>query len=154
MVGRVSRSLGKSRVAARDRAALGDLGREHDFDTELGRALARDLNRTGHLRPLLPRPSFNKEARLLAQVARFEAGQVHLPQTPRGSANMCRSFSPSRTVEMMIRSILPLRLSIGSQRELRSKGSSPVQTLFIVPPPAREQAPPRAGAVHDVSKSP
>lgn len=48
-------------------------------DTELGRAIAHDLQRTGHLRPSLHRPSFDKEARLLAQSARFESGQVHLP---------------------------------------------------------------------------
>lgn len=48
-------------------------------DTELGRAVAHDLHRTGPVRPLLNRPRFDKEARLLAQSARFEAGQVHLP---------------------------------------------------------------------------
>lgn len=48
-------------------------------DTELARALVQDLRRTGTARPLLQRPIFDKEARLLAQAARFESGQVHLP---------------------------------------------------------------------------
>ena len=48
-------------------------------DTELGRAVAQDLNRVGLLRPSLHRPRYDKEARLLAQSARFESGQVHLP---------------------------------------------------------------------------
>lgn len=48
-------------------------------DTELGRALAQELHRTGPVRPIRQRPRFDKEARLLAQSARFEAGQVHLP---------------------------------------------------------------------------
>lgn len=49
-------------------------------ETELGRALLHDLRRTEAFRPILSRPSHDKEARLLAQSARFEAGQVHLPQ--------------------------------------------------------------------------
>ena len=49
-------------------------------ETDLGRALAQDFRRTGDLLPLLRRPRFDKEARLLAQSARFEAGQVHLPE--------------------------------------------------------------------------
>ncbi|MCC0806952.1 terminase [Methylobacterium sp. W2] len=48
-------------------------------NTELGRAVAQDLDRRGLLRPSLHRPRYDKEARLLAQSARFEAGQVHLP---------------------------------------------------------------------------
>lgn len=48
-------------------------------DTELGRALHQDLRRSGALSTLLHRSRFDKEARLLAQAARFEAGQVHLP---------------------------------------------------------------------------
>ncbi|GJE53392.1 hypothetical protein GOFOIKOB_6471 [Methylobacterium tardum] len=48
-------------------------------DTELGRALHQDLRRTGDLSTLLHRSRYDKEARLLAQAARFEAGQVHLP---------------------------------------------------------------------------
>lgn len=49
-------------------------------DTELGRALAQDLRRSSELRPIMMRPRFDKQARLLAQSARFEAGQVFLPQ--------------------------------------------------------------------------
>ena len=61
------------------------LSREHRADatliedTELGRALSQDLRRTGELYPLLQQARFDKLARLLAQAARFEAGQVHLP---------------------------------------------------------------------------
>ena len=49
-------------------------------DTELGRAVTQDLRRSGVLRPILSRPRFDKEARMLAQSARFEAGQVILPR--------------------------------------------------------------------------
>ncbi len=49
-------------------------------DTELGRSLQQELRRTEHLRALLRRPRYDKQARLLAQLARFEAGQVHLPK--------------------------------------------------------------------------
>jgi predicted phage terminase large subunit-like protein len=49
-------------------------------ETELGRALAQDLHRTGHLRALTFHPERDKLARLLAQAARFEAGQVHVPE--------------------------------------------------------------------------
>jgi predicted phage terminase large subunit-like protein len=49
-------------------------------DTELGRALAQDLRRTGQLFPILQAARFDKMARLLAQAARFEAGQVYLPR--------------------------------------------------------------------------
>lgn len=48
-------------------------------DTELGRALSQDLRRTAQLFPLLQQARFDKTARLLAQSARFEAGQVYLP---------------------------------------------------------------------------
>lgn len=48
-------------------------------DTELGRALSHDLRRTGDLYPILQQAKFDKLARLLAQAARFEAGQVYLP---------------------------------------------------------------------------
>lgn len=48
-------------------------------ETDLGRALLQDLRRTERIRPVLCRRRFDKEARLLAQSARFEAGQVHLP---------------------------------------------------------------------------
>jgi predicted phage terminase large subunit-like protein len=49
-------------------------------NTELGRALVYDLRRTDDLRPILQLPRYDKEARLLAQSARFEAGQIYLPQ--------------------------------------------------------------------------
>jgi predicted phage terminase large subunit-like protein len=49
-------------------------------ETELGRALAQDLHRTRHLRALTLRPDRDKLARLLAQAARYEAGQVHVPE--------------------------------------------------------------------------
>lgn len=49
-------------------------------ETEQGRALAQDLYRTGHLRAITLRPERDKLARLLAQAARFEAGQVHVPE--------------------------------------------------------------------------
>ncbi len=67
------------------RRAIVGLGRDWEAhativeDTELGRAIVQDLRRTGTARPLLNRSIFDKEARLLAQAARFEAGQVHLP---------------------------------------------------------------------------
>jgi predicted phage terminase large subunit-like protein len=50
-------------------------------ETELGRALAQDLHCTGHLRAITLRPERDKLARLLAQAARFEAGQVHVPES-------------------------------------------------------------------------
>ena len=68
------------------RRAIIDLHERHSADatliedTELGRALAQDLHRTGHLRAIAKRPERDKLARLLAQAARFEAGQIHLPE--------------------------------------------------------------------------
>jgi predicted phage terminase large subunit-like protein len=49
-------------------------------DTELGRAITQDLRHTGNLRPILRTARFDKQARLLAQTARFEAGQVVIPR--------------------------------------------------------------------------
>jgi predicted phage terminase large subunit-like protein len=49
-------------------------------DTDIGRAIGQELRRAGPLRPLLPRPRFDKTARLLAQSPKFEAGQVLLPR--------------------------------------------------------------------------
>ncbi|UZF91318.1 phage terminase large subunit [Bosea sp. NBC_00550] len=49
-------------------------------DTELGRALSQDLRRSRALYPLLQQSRVEKTARLMAQAARFEAGQVFLPQ--------------------------------------------------------------------------
>ncbi len=63
-----------------------DLSRKHAVDatlienTELGRALSQDLRRSGTLYPLLQSSRIEKEARLMAQAARFEAGQVFLPR--------------------------------------------------------------------------
>ena len=63
-----------------------DLSRKHAVDatlveeTELGRALSQDLRRTGELHPLLQQSRIDKQARLMAQAARFEAGQVFLPR--------------------------------------------------------------------------
>jgi predicted phage terminase large subunit-like protein len=47
--------------------------------TELGRALLQDLRRSGPIRPILIPPRYDKEARFLAQSARFESGQVYVP---------------------------------------------------------------------------
>src|SRR3954453_13267369 len=68
------------------RRRMVELAREHRADatlvedTELGRALSQDLRRTGALFPLLQQARFDKTARLLAQAARFEAGQVYVPR--------------------------------------------------------------------------
>ena len=50
-------------------------------DTELGRALAHELHDSQTLRPILRRSVGSKQARIEAQAARFETGQVHLPRT-------------------------------------------------------------------------
>lgn len=68
------------------RKAILKIARDHEVDatlienTELGRALSQDLRRTGQLQPLLQQARFDKTARLMAQAARFEAGQVFLPK--------------------------------------------------------------------------
>lgn len=49
-------------------------------NTETGRALQQDLRRTGTLQALLQKSTIDKEARFLAQSARFEGGQVHVPK--------------------------------------------------------------------------
>jgi predicted phage terminase large subunit-like protein len=49
-------------------------------DTDIGRAITQDLRRSGEWRAILRKPRFDKEARFLAQSARFEAGQVHVPR--------------------------------------------------------------------------
>lgn len=49
-------------------------------NTELGRALNHGLQRSGTLRTILIKPRYDKEARLLAQAPKFEAGQVLLPR--------------------------------------------------------------------------
>jgi predicted phage terminase large subunit-like protein len=47
--------------------------------TELGRALLQDLRRSGPVRPTLIVSRGDKEARFVAQSARFESRQVHVP---------------------------------------------------------------------------
>lgn len=47
--------------------------------TDTGRALAQDLHKTRELHPKLDQPRFDKIARIEAQSARFEAGDVLLP---------------------------------------------------------------------------
>ncbi|WP_407666747.1 phage terminase large subunit [Microvirga roseola] len=49
-------------------------------DTDIGRAITQDLRRSGEWKAILRKPRFDKEARFLAQSARFESGQVHVPQ--------------------------------------------------------------------------
>ncbi len=49
-------------------------------DSDIGRALVQELRRSNRLRPLLRKPRFDKQARLLMQSARFEAGEVLLPR--------------------------------------------------------------------------
>jgi len=49
-------------------------------ETELGRSLVQEISQTTELRPLLRQPRLDKTARLLAQAARFEAGQVLVPR--------------------------------------------------------------------------
>jgi predicted phage terminase large subunit-like protein len=50
-------------------------------ETDTGRALAQDLRSTRDLRPILDPPRFDKLARMEAQSARFEAGEVLLPRS-------------------------------------------------------------------------
>jgi predicted phage terminase large subunit-like protein len=50
-------------------------------ETDTGRALAQDLHSTRELRPILDPPRFDKVARIEAQSARFEAGDVLLPRS-------------------------------------------------------------------------
>lgn len=76
----------RARLEAPDlRRAIMEFSNQYDAhatlmeDTALGKALVQDLHRTGGLRLILQVPHFDKETRLLAQSARFEAGQVHLP---------------------------------------------------------------------------
>lgn len=49
--------------------------------TDIGRAITQDLRRSGERSAILRRPRFDKEARFLAQSARFEAGQVYVPRS-------------------------------------------------------------------------
>lgn len=47
--------------------------------TDIGRAIAQDLRRSDAYRVVLQVPRHDKTARFLAQSARFESGQVHVP---------------------------------------------------------------------------
>jgi predicted phage terminase large subunit-like protein len=49
-------------------------------ETELGRALVQEMRRQPGVRPILRHVQYGKEARLLAQAPKFEAGQVLLPR--------------------------------------------------------------------------
>ncbi|KRE16842.1 hypothetical protein ASE63_14020 [Bosea sp. Root381] len=49
-------------------------------DTDIGRAIAQDLRRSGEWRAILRKPRYDKQTRFMMQSARFEAGQVHVPQ--------------------------------------------------------------------------
>ncbi len=49
-------------------------------ETDIGRALVQEMRRNSPVRPIARRPCFDKEARLLAQAPKFEAGQVLLPR--------------------------------------------------------------------------
>jgi predicted phage terminase large subunit-like protein len=51
-------------------------------DTDIGRAIAHDLRRSGEASVVLRPVLHSKEARLVAQSARFESGQVHVPEAP------------------------------------------------------------------------
>ena len=59
-------------------------------DTDIGRAITQDLRRSGEHRAILKKPRFDKQARFLAQSARFEAGQVHVPQDAPWLASLAR----------------------------------------------------------------
>lgn len=56
-------------------------------DTDIGRAIMQDLWRSRQCRPILRKPRFDKEARFLAQSARFESGQVYAPKEAPWLAN-------------------------------------------------------------------
>ena len=49
-------------------------------ETDIGRAIAQDLRRSGQASVVLRPVRIDKEARFLAQSARFESGQVHVPE--------------------------------------------------------------------------
>jgi predicted phage terminase large subunit-like protein len=48
-------------------------------ETDIGRAILQEMRLHSHVRPMLWRVQFDKEARLLGQAPKFEAGQVLLP---------------------------------------------------------------------------
>lgn len=78
-------------------------------NTELGRALRDDLHRTAELRAMLMQPRFDKEARLLAQSARFEAGQVHLPSQADWLGDYVNELLAFLTAATMTKSIVHRR---------------------------------------------
>lgn len=49
-------------------------------NTDIGRAILQELRRHAACRPIMWRPHFDKQARLLAQSPKFEAGHVLLPR--------------------------------------------------------------------------
>lgn len=49
-------------------------------DTDIGRAITQDLRRLGEWRAILRKPRYDKQTRFVMQSARFESGQVHVPQ--------------------------------------------------------------------------
>jgi len=51
-------------------------------ETDIGRAIVQDLRRSGELSVVLRPVRVDKQARFLAQSARFESGQVHVPEAP------------------------------------------------------------------------
>jgi hypothetical protein len=48
-------------------------------DGDMGRAIVQDLRHAGAYRVVLKKVRFDKQARFLAQSARFESGEVHVP---------------------------------------------------------------------------
>lgn len=49
-------------------------------ESDIGRALLQEMRQSSRIRPIGWRPRFDKQARLLAQAPKFEAGQVLLPR--------------------------------------------------------------------------
>lgn len=49
-------------------------------ESDIGRAIMQEMRLHSRIRPIAWRPRYDKEARLLAQAAKFEAGQVLLPR--------------------------------------------------------------------------
>ncbi|AMJ61097.1 hypothetical protein AXW83_13060 [Bosea sp. PAMC 26642] len=49
-------------------------------DTDIGRAISQDLRRLRECRPILIKPRYDKQTRFIMQSARFESGQVHVPE--------------------------------------------------------------------------
>lgn len=49
-------------------------------DSDIGRAVGQELRRSRRVMPLMHRPRYDKQARLLAQSPRFEEGRILLPR--------------------------------------------------------------------------